>query len=249
MGRRRTRRRSRSRSAKASRQTWLAAVFILLLGALAVVPALQGESLADLLNGVTDRVRNGLPDAQVQTPTGPGDLVPEPGGQGDEPLAEELGGFIDYGEVVQPTGQRTGITAVITAEMIAAADRDELGSEADSDIRPPGFDDLPQRNRARGHLLGRQLGGSGDVDANLVALYQSDANSPVMRDYENEIAAVVEAGQTVRYQAQPIYDGPDDSDEPRAIRLRAQGDQGFRLDVEIENSPEAPVTEHVAPSG
>ena len=41
---------------------------------------------------------------------------------------------------------------------------------------------------SRGHLLGRQLGGSGEVAGNLVALYQRRANSPVMRDYESAVA-------------------------------------------------------------
>ncbi len=66
--------------------------------------------------------------------------------------------------------------------MAAAAAHDELGSAANPDIRPPGLNELPARNRARAHLLGRQLGGSGDLQANLVALYQTRANTPGMRD-------------------------------------------------------------------
>jgi DNA/RNA non-specific endonuclease len=159
-----------------------------------------------------------------------------------------LGGAVDYGRIDRATGQRGGITATITPGMVAAASRDQLGSEPDESIRPPGFEQLPSRNRARGHLLGRQLGGSGEVASNLVALYQSRANSPVMRDYETMVADAVRDGQTVRYQVRPLYASPSDRGAPRAVRLQAVGDRGFRLDVEIANTPQAAVKVAVAPA-
>jgi hypothetical protein len=160
-----------------------------------------------------------------------------------------LGGAVDYGRVDAATGQRSGISATITPAMVAAADRDELGSAADPDIRPPGFDRLPARNRARGHLLGRQLGGSGDLAANLVALYQTRANSPVMRDYETAVAEAVEAGETVRYAVRPVYPGRAANGAPSAIRITATGNRGFRLDVTVANTPQAAVEETIAPAG
>src|SRR5215204_4085410 len=54
---------------------------------------------------------------------------------------------------------------------------------------------LPARNRARAHLLGRQLGGTGELPANLVALYQTRANTPVMRDYETTVAEAAHTGE------------------------------------------------------
>jgi DNA/RNA non-specific endonuclease len=158
-----------------------------------------------------------------------------------------LGGTVDYGRVIAVTGQRSGIRATITPAMVAAAAREELGSAADPSIRPPGLDRLPARNRARGHLLGRQLGGSGDLAANLVALYQTRANTPVMRDYETAVAEVVRAGQTVRYTVQPIYPSRTATGAPSAIRITATGDGGFRLDVTIANTAKAAVRETVAP--
>jgi hypothetical protein len=169
--------------------------------------------------------------------------------EADAKAAERYGGVINYGKVDPKTGQRSGITATITPEMVAAAEKDELGSEARSSIRPPGFDKLPQRNRARGHLLGRQLGGSGDVAANLVALYQKAANSPVMRDYETMVAKAVEAGETIEYEVKPIYRSASYTGAPRAIRIKARGDHGFRLDVQIANTVKAAVKEFVSPSG
>ena len=164
------------------------------------------------------------------------------GGGGDNRAAvRELGGKVDYGRVDPRTGQRSGITATITPAMVRAAADDRLGSEPDQSIRPPGYDQLPSRNRSRGHLLGRQLGGSGDVAANLVALYQKRANSPVMRDYETEVADAVQAGQTVTYKVKPIYASPTDKGAPVAVRLTAKGDRGFRLDVQIANTETAAV--------
>lgn len=161
---------------------------------------------------------------------------------------QRLGGTVDYGRVDRVTGQRSGIAATITPAMVTAASRDQLGSEPDESIRPPGFEQLPSRNRSRGHLLGRQLGGSGEVASNLAALYQTRANSPVMRDYETMVADAVRDGETVRYQVRPLYASPSDRGAPRAVRLQAVGDRGFRLDVEIANTPRAPVKVAVAPA-
>ena len=156
-----------------------------------------------------------------------------------------LGGAVDYGRVDPATGQRSGISATITPRMVRAAAAHDLGSAADPDIRPPGFEDLPARNRARGHLLGRQLGGSGEEDANLVALYQRRANSPVMRDYETAVAEAVERGETIHYRVRPVYPSPTFKGPPSAVRITASGDHGFRLDVLIDNTADARVREYV----
>ena len=132
--------------------------------------------------------------------------------------------------------------------MVAAAARDQLGSAADPSIRPPGLDQLPARNRAREHLLGRQLGGTGDLPANLVALYQTRANTPVMRDYESVVAEAARAGEVIRYTVRPRYPSATYRGAPSAIRITASGDHGFRLDVTIANTPQATATEAVAPS-
>ena len=162
---------------------------------------------------------------------------------GNSAAVARLGGKVDYGRVDPSTGQRSGVRATITPAMVAAAAHDELGSAADPSIRPPGLDQLPARNRARAHLLGRQLGGTGELPANLVALYQTRANSPVMRDYETTVAEAVRAGETVRYNVRPIYPSPSYRGTPSAIRITASGDRGFRLQVTIVNTPQAPVKE------
>jgi DNA-entry nuclease len=210
----------------------------------------------DMLDSLPPGIDRALPDLLApQTTTRPvgNDGGGADRGAGDDDLASNtrairrLGGTVEYGTVDLATGQRSGITATITPGMVAAAARDQLGSEPDESIRPPGFDQLPSRNRSRGHLLGRQLGGSGEVAANLVALYQIRANSPVMRDYETMVADAVRDGETVRYQVRPLYASPSDRGAPRSVRLRAVGDRGFRLDVEIANTPQAPVEVALAP--
>jgi hypothetical protein len=178
-------------------------------------------------------------------PAPPGPTRPSP--EADTPADNRaaigrLGGKVDYGHVDPATGQRSGVSATITPAMVAAAAHDQLGSAADPDIRPPGLDQLPARNRARAHLLGRQLGGTGDLPANLVALYQTRANTPVMRDYETMVAEAVRAGETIRYKVRPIYPSPSYQGAPSAIRITAIGNRGFRLDVTIANTPQATVT-------
>ncbi len=80
------------------------------------------------------------------------------------------GGLIDYGSV-DSIGRRSGIEAYLTPAMVGT------GTEVKRSITPPGFVHGSQ-NHARGHLLGRQLGGSGRVESNLVMLYQKPVNSP-----------------------------------------------------------------------
>jgi DNA/RNA non-specific endonuclease len=186
----------------------------------------------------------------LPSPTSPTTTRGSPGGESaaeNRAAIRRLGGSVDYGRVDPDSGQRSGVRATITPAMVAAAERDQLGSAADQDIRPPGYDRLPARNRARGHLLGRQLGGSGAVAANLVALYQTRANSPVMRDYETLVAEAVQAGETVRYTVRPRYPSPTHNGAPSAIRITASGDRGFRLDVTVANTPEAAVQQTAAP--
>jgi hypothetical protein len=183
--------------------------------------------------------RGGLPSPPATTRPPPASHGPA---DNSAPI-RRLGGGVDYGRVDPATGQRSGIRATVTPAMVAAAARHQLGSAADPDIHPPGWEQLPARNRARGHLLGRQLGGSGEVAANLVALYQTRANTPVMRDYETEVAEAVQAGETVRYAVRPLYPSGGFRGAPSAIRITARGDHGFHLDVTIANTAEAAVEE------
>jgi hypothetical protein len=217
-----TRRRSRRTTSRRSRS----------LGSLLVVVLVAGIGYLLLQRGV------------LPAPPWPTRPAPEANRSADNSTAiARLGGKVQYGHIDPATGQRSGIRATITPAMVAAAAHDELGSAADPSVRPPGLDQLPARNRARAHLLGRQLGGTGELPANLVALYQTRANTPVMRDYETMVAEAVRAGQTVRYTVRPIYPSPNYRGAPAAVAITASGDRGFRLQVTIANTPQAPVKE------
>lgn len=122
-------------------------------------------------------------------------------------------------------GRPTGAAATVTRETLGS------GTRAARGIRPPGYD--ATAGHARGHLIGRQLGGSGTDSRNLVTLFQRPANSPVMRGFENQVRAAAEAGEAVRYTAVPVYRGTEAI--PRAVTLSARGSRGFRLDVTVLN--------------
>ena len=123
-------------------------------------------------------------------------------------------------------GRTTGAAATITREMLGT------GTAASRSIRPAGFLG-GSANHARGHLISRLLGGSGKDPRNLTTLYQNPVNTPVMRGFEQQVANAVRGGQTVRYEAIPIYRGSELI--PRGVTLRATGDGGFRLHVTVLN--------------
>jgi hypothetical protein len=123
-------------------------------------------------------------------------------------------------------GRTTGAAATITREMLGT------GSIASQAIRPAGYVGRTA-NHARGHLIARQLGGSGRDPRNLTTLYQNPVNTPVMRGFEQQVANAVRAGQTVRYEVVPIYRGSELI--PRGVTLRATGDGGLRLHVTVLN--------------
>ncbi|WP_433649917.1 DNRLRE domain-containing protein [Micromonospora zamorensis] len=102
-----------------------------------------------------------------------------------------------------------------------------IGSPAPWPKDKPGFkESFPKGSKAgfdRGHLLGRQLGGSGYDRRNLVPLYPR-ANRVTMKAFENQIAASIEAGNTVYYTATPNYVG--DNPVPTSITMEAWTSSG-----------------------
>ena len=138
-------------------------------------------------------------------------------------------GSIRYGELDE-LGRPTGVQATITRDMIGT------GTKANPSIEPPGWSgDGTRFNEARGHLLGKQLGGSGDDARNLVTIQQRPANTPVMSGFEGQVRQAVEGGQTVNYSSTPIYNGSNPV--PRGITIIGQGDGGFNTGVTVLNPP------------
>jgi hypothetical protein len=144
---------------------------------------------------------------------------------------EELAGEprIDYGPV-DARGRATGVRALLKRPL-------KWGQDAYED--PPGFiSGKPPHGHARGHLLGRQLGGAGrgeEGKRNLVTLYHIPVNTPIMRGYENRVRKAVEAGEAVEYSVIPIYRGIQDM--PIAVTLHAKGSKGFFVAITILNIP------------
>ena len=136
-------------------------------------------------------------------------------------------GEINYGKL-DALGRPTGIRAIITPALIGT------GSHANSRIHPPGWQG-GEFNQARGHLLGKQLGGSGDDPRNLVTLTHRGCNTPYMRDFENAVREAVEGGQQVDYRVTPIYDG--DNPVPVGVTMEAfgNGNPPFHLETSIPN--------------
>lgn len=132
-----------------------------------------------------------------------------------EELADNKTGWINY-HSLDLLGRATGMNALLKPAMV------NTGTPANKDVRPPGFiSGTDPNNHSRGHLLGRQLGGSGDDVRNLTTLFQTPVNTPFMTKYENQIRQALDKGETIRYRVTPVYEGTELL--CKQIDLEAQG--------------------------
>jgi hypothetical protein len=106
----------------------------------------------------------------------------------------------------------------------------------------PEVEGLIRGTHVRGHLIGRQFGGSGRRE-NLVPMYPK-ANNPWMELHEEIVRAKVDAGMRVWYEVSPVYAG--DRPVPTSIRMRAVGrmpdwapGQLWQMTVSIRNEEQA----------
>lgn len=109
------------------------------------------------------------------------------------------------------------------------------GTHTNTNIQPPGFITGAGCHRARGHLLGRQLGCSDDDVRNLISIPQRPANTPVMIGIEGRIRKTLEQGEVVDLNITPIYHGP--SRMLADITIKAEGSGGFFEHVTVLNPP------------
>lgn len=134
------------------------------------------------------------------------------------------GGYVLYNSP-DGKGRARGIVALINKDVIEA----KLGSSAKTSICPPGWHDkkLVDANINRCHLLGKQLGGSGSDERNLVTCLRK-ANSPIMSFYEDRIANYIHnfpdqgpfrRNKAVRYTVLPHY---EDDDYPSRLEILAE---------------------------
>jgi hypothetical protein len=95
------------------------------------------------------------------------------------------------------------------------------------DSIPPGFKLGNKPTMNRGHLLARQLGGSGTDRRNLVPLYRA-ANSPEMSGAEQKIADSIAAGNTVFYSSVPVYENQNNP-IPIGVTMTAYTSKGVQV--------------------
>ncbi|MFD3565934.1 RHS repeat-associated core domain-containing protein [Streptomyces sp. NPDC058667] len=122
-------------------------------------------------------------------------------------------------------------------EMSSTVTRDMLdeGTEARSSLRPPGFLG-GDYNQARGHLLARMLGGSGDTLDNLFTITQNPTNSPEMRDWEQAIYNSVKEHGHATYNVYLEYSDDKKDSVPKYIQLEAHDRQGnVIVDTMLDN--------------
>jgi hypothetical protein len=143
-----------------------------------------------------------------------------------------------------PTEQIAGTNQFRATGIEARLNKQEITGGTPATYYPPGINSIaPVGNNflARGHLLGKRIGGDGSVPGNIDPLWQQTANIQ-MRGYEStgngglNILRQVDAGFIVDYIVTPHYGSPQDS-VPDSVRLQAKSSSGWSLDVTISNTP------------
>ena len=132
-----------------------------------------------------------------------------------EPNDITWGDRVEYGQT-GVGGRATGVHATLRPDMMGGRTRPQFD--------PPGWQSGQGYNRS--HLLGAQLGGSNRDPRNFVTMHRY-ANTPIMRDIENQVRAAVDRGETIQYSVTPIYDG--NSVVPRGVTIEAYGSNGFQF--------------------
>lgn len=86
---------------------------------------------------------------------------------------------------------------------------------------------------ARGHLIGRELGGTGLDAANLAPMWQSNVNNSAFRRVESAVKKRVLARETIDYAVIPIYRSSDAV--PAGFAIQARGNRGFYINESVVN--------------
>jgi len=130
-----------------------------------------------------------------------------------------------YCKPLDSLGRAQGVDTTITKSML------DNGSKASRRVKPPGWLG-DAASHTRGHLLAKSLGGDGAAPEKIVIMYDK-ANNVVMKDLEQEIYKVVDAGHDVQYSATPVYATPTDV-IPSGVHVTAKGG-GLDIDQTIIN--------------
>lgn len=131
-------------------------------------------------------------------------------------------GAVRFGRLT-PAGQATGMNATVRKEMLGT------GTTVARRMVTPGL----HQGLDRAHLLGRQLGGRGDINENLVTATPSPTNKSFMQSFENGVARMVRNGEFVDYSVTPLYGR--DALPPRFVMMTARGSHGSQAARVVEN--------------
>lgn len=180
--------------------------------------AQEGSELADVVEDRKQGKRQPKPKvAEANLPKAPKDAD----------VKESDGGWLQYGPL-DGMQRATYALGVLTPKL------KQHGSDAQSSIKPPGWNGNKHRKFGRGHLVGKQLGGTGKDPRNLVTLYQQTSNTPWMTNVENPLAALVSGGEKILYEVKPVYDG--DSPLCHTVQMTTVGTKGtYKVDELVEN--------------
>jgi len=107
-----------------------------------------------------------------------------------------------------------------------------IGTGSGTRIKPPGF--ITGCGHARGHLLGKDLGGDGKAPLNIVTLWNKPVNHPIMYGFEEVVKRlVVDYNQVVLYMVTVDYSS--NREIPDSVRLFAAGERFGRLSARVLN--------------
>ncbi len=156
----------------------------------------------------------------------------------DSKTKKKTRGYILY-DPLDYAGRATRAFGLITSDMLSynIITGDTIGTGANSNLHPVGIH--TDSSLDRGHLIARQLGGSGDTLRNLTPIYHR-VNNGIMKTYENRIALAVLESDLLHdaglyLQVKPFYVGDDGV--PLFINMTAFSLSGnFNLNVSLLNT-------------
>ncbi|RPJ09800.1 MAG: hypothetical protein EHM37_15110 [Deltaproteobacteria bacterium] len=138
--------------------------------------------------------------------------------------AHPRSGLILYG-TLDHLDRPTGVIARVTRNML------RQGTTAADAIVPYGYD--ASLGHAKGHLLAKVLGGSGELLENFITMMQNPTNNSTMKAIELAIRDAVDLGEVVDVVVRPIYIGG--SRTAHKIAIVARGNRGLSITAEIAN--------------
>ncbi|MFF3603801.1 DNRLRE domain-containing protein [Streptomyces sp. NPDC002463] len=239
----------------------LAAIPILAVAVAVVAAVVIVAAVVAVVEEAADRIEEAIDEAAEEddepAPSPKPDPEPKPKPRGtDDDDDDGKCGWVKHGDLDKANGNRaTGVTSCLNKSYLDT----HKGTRTDvSKVAPPGYRWAQRtagflgahpvdQNINACHLLGKQLSGSG-TDLNNLATCARGANDwqtgsqqgdNNMKNYENQVAEAVGAGQDVLYSVTPTYSGR--RTVPLGFKITAygtnpDGSAGIRIDTFVSNT-------------